>query len=284
MPKIYTDEFLVSELHRFKRENDRVPKQSDMSIRHGYPAPGAYQSHFGSWNNALRLAGFEINRKHQTGTLNGAETCCYCGKRADEIFNFHSWVYHDDVRYCEKHGNSGTGGLPNYITGNLDKNSTIGKGTISEQIVKNVLNLEERHDCNFSEGFSHPFDLYHKKKYKCINVKDSKLHDNNSWHFTLNQKETPDTYIMLGYDEDRKNVEHVWITDAVDDLVFNEKTGKLIQSKTITNLYESLSKAEPWEVDSRPYNDMLHKMSEKRKETKGVNCFLSNDDLEGVFT
>jgi len=32
-------------------------------------------------------------------------------------------------------------------------------------------------------------------------------------------------------------------------------------------------------VDSSPYDDMLHQMSKKRKETEGENCFLSNSDL-----
>lgn len=275
---IYDKEFLISELHRFYDENDRVPMSSDMLAKNGYPAAGAYQSHFGTWNNALEAAGFEINKKRRE--LDGTETCSYCGKRADEIPGFRSWVYPNGIRHCEQHG---ANGIPDYIKGNLDKNSSRGKATISEQVVKNVLNIEDKHDCNFAYDFNYKIDLYHKDRYKYINVKDSKLHDregqNHFWYFDLTQKELPDTYVMLGYDEYRKNILHVWITDAVDDLVFNEKTEKLLKAKTIMNSYKGLKNAKPWEVDPKPYDDMLRLMSRKRKETNGKECFLSNDDL-----
>jgi hypothetical protein len=59
MNQKYDDEILIQELLRFIREHNRVPKYSDMSNKHGYPSHRAYTEHFGSWNNALIIAGIK---------------------------------------------------------------------------------------------------------------------------------------------------------------------------------------------------------------------------------
>lgn len=274
----YTDEELISELHRFYDENDKVPTQLDMTTKNGYPSYGTYVGHFGTFNNVLRLVGFEVNTTHEKRI--GLETCCKCNNYLKQNQHYYTKGLLEGEVMCHScYGKS----MSDYKNGKLNKESTIGKATISEQVIKNVLNLEERHDCNFACGFKHPVDLYHKEKYKYINVKDSKLHcsitQSSHWKFNLSQKVIPDTYIMVGFDEDRKNISHVWITDAIDDLTYNEKKGRPLSSKTITNVYESLTKARAWEVDSKPYNDMLHLMSQKRKDNNGEKCFLRNDDL-----
>ena len=276
----YSDEFLISELHRFVKENGRVSTASEMKNKNGYISYQTYVNHFGTWNNALIEAGFELNQ-YQNHWQDGTEVCSYCGKRANEILGFRQWFYADDVGYCNKCGNSN--GIFDYKEGKLNKKSSTAKATISQRVVAKVLNLEMKYDCNCTYGFKHPVDLYHKDKYFYINVKDSALHNSSRqssrWVFILEQEEIPDTYICLGYDEDRKNILKVWITNAIDDLVFDGKTMKHKKSLTITNIFDSLNKAEPWEVDSEPYNDMLHKMSQKRKDTNGEECFLNNDDL-----
>ena len=59
----HTKEFLILELHRFYKENHKVPVAQDMQARFGYPSLNSYQRHFGSWNNARIEAGFEKNKK-----------------------------------------------------------------------------------------------------------------------------------------------------------------------------------------------------------------------------
>ena len=147
------------------------------------------------------------------------------------------------------------------MTGNLDKNSEVGFAFISQRVVANVLKLTLKNDCNCSIGFNAPYDLYDKDKYFYINVKVSKLHDNYYWKFGLKQKVVPDTYIMLGFDENRKNILHIWITDPLDDLTYDEIKERPKGDIGITNTYYGLEKAEPWEVDTKPYNDVLHSMS-----------------------
>ena len=280
MSKIYTDKFLISELQRFYRENDEAPTQLDMQGKFGYPSFITYISHFGSWNNALEIANLPLNQTRERRT--GLEICSKCGCKKIKNKNWYTKGLAEGEVMCFNCYQK-INCFSDYMSGSLDKNSNRAKATISEQVVKNVLNLEERHDCNFAYDFNYPVDLYHKDKYKYINVKDSKLYNRKNhssfWNFNLTQKETPDTYIMLGYDENRKNILHVWVTDAIDDFVFNEKTEKLLKIKTVTNIPNSLKEAEPWKVDPKPYNDMLHKMSEKRKDNNGIGCFLSNDDL-----
>ena len=112
----YTDEFLISELHRFYDEFEFVPTQLIMNETNGYLTAYYFVKCFGSWNNALKVAGFKLNQ--YCPKLDGTETCSYCGKGANEIPNFTGWVYHSYIRYCRKHG--GGNGLRDYVIGNLD--------------------------------------------------------------------------------------------------------------------------------------------------------------------
>lgn len=54
-------EFLISELHRFKDENNRIPRAGDMKNIAGYPTQRNFANEFGSWNDALIAAGFKIS-------------------------------------------------------------------------------------------------------------------------------------------------------------------------------------------------------------------------------
>ena len=261
-------------LRSFYNENGRSPNTREMLPKYGLPSRNKCMTILGTrkLNDILDMFDLPINKIWEE--LDDNETCYNCGISLKN----NRLRYENGKKLCHNcYRHKG------YRYGNLNKESSTAKGTISEQIVKNVLNLEERHDCNFACGFGYKVDLYHKDKYWAINVKDSKLYyseiRNSYWHFGLHQKEMPDTYVMLAYDEDRKNILRVWITNAIDDLVFNEKTETLLKSLSISNTYERLNNIKPWEVDVKPYNDMLHSMSKKRKETNGKECFLSSDDL-----
>lgn len=49
-------EFLINELRRFERENDRLPMLEDMKKSNGYPSKKQYNKGFKSWEKALRAA------------------------------------------------------------------------------------------------------------------------------------------------------------------------------------------------------------------------------------
>jgi len=78
----YDDDFLILELQRFKKENNRTPTTSEMSIKNGYPSYSAYVSHFGSFNNSLKKAKLELNNRKRIKksklSLKKRETCPKC--------------------------------------------------------------------------------------------------------------------------------------------------------------------------------------------------------------
>lgn len=58
--KRYSDDYLISEIRRFHKENNRLPTSADFNNNSGYPSDSSYFLRFGSWNNAIKVAGFDI--------------------------------------------------------------------------------------------------------------------------------------------------------------------------------------------------------------------------------
>lgn len=56
-------EALISELHRLRDELGEVPRSADMGERGDF-SPDTYNRRFGSWNSALKSAGFSTNHRH----------------------------------------------------------------------------------------------------------------------------------------------------------------------------------------------------------------------------
>lgn len=54
--KEFTKDFLIEELQRFQKENDRIPLYEDMKAYNGYPSNGMYIKEFGYWDNAIKIA------------------------------------------------------------------------------------------------------------------------------------------------------------------------------------------------------------------------------------
>lgn len=251
MSKKYTEQELIDELHRFVRENDKIPKAIEMSNKNGYISYQTYANHFGSFNNGVEKAGYEPYQTNEKRT--GLETCCVCGNYKKEN---QRWITKGLAKGNVMCVNCYAKSYRDYMNNNLDKNSEVGFAFISQRVVANVLGLELKYDCNCKYGFKAPIDLYHKDKYKYINVKASHLHSDNSWKFKLTQREIPDTYIMLGFSQDKKDILRVWITDPLDDLTYERKYIGITN-----NINSGIKRAKPWEVDSKPYNNAYHSMN-----------------------
>jgi hypothetical protein len=58
-----SDDVLLSELKRYKRENGRAPSKSDLNSDNDYPWSSTYANRFGSLTRAKRLAGFEVEKR-----------------------------------------------------------------------------------------------------------------------------------------------------------------------------------------------------------------------------
>lgn len=147
-----------------------------------------------------------------------------------------------------------------YKTGQLDSNSNTGRGFITEVVVAKALGLENGARCNCTVNFGFKYDLFDAGEYQKINVKSSKVkvdkrQSTNHWYFHLNNKYIPDTYILVAYSEDYKDIVHTWIIPADVDIV----SGKI--SFAISNSYKGLSRVQEFEVDCEIYNQCLHDMS-----------------------
>lgn len=244
----YTDEFLISELHRFIHENGRNPTFRDMNPELGYPTGATYHNRFNSFNNALEAANLEINKTCEKRM--GNETCYRCGNilKLKEHW-FTNGLLKGQVMCYKCYRNN------DYINGNLDVNSSTGFGFLTQRVVAKTLGLNLENDCNCSVSFRHPYDLYDKDKYGKIDVKGRRLSTSNRWRFDLTNN-IIDTYIFVGFDTDAKNILRVWIVKPTDKLIHG-KTGASIKN----NIRSGLTRAKPWEVDSTSYNNTLHSLS-----------------------
>jgi len=130
-----------------------------------------------------------------------------------------------------------------YMTGTLNTQRTIGKGTIIEYVVMNTLG-----NCRKAR-FNYDYDL-HSQKYGSINVKSSSRHKpdvSSTWRFQKPPKSyIPDYYICVGLNDDFTKILHVWAIPG---------TAKIVRSHAIviTDSIKGLKRAEEYELDHVPY-------------------------------
>lgn len=177
--------------------------------------------------------------------LTGEERCSICGQSAEY------WSWKEGERICKKCSYDA-----DYRKNNLDPNSAVGFGFIAQRIVGRTLEIDIENDCNCSKSFSHPYDLYDSVKYGKIDVKAATLTSRGVWVFHFYQEYIPDTYVLLAFSKDRKDIEHVWVTPG-DSILTSEKTGITIKN----DINSGLKRAKEWETDNKVYNDIYHNMS-----------------------
>ena len=244
----YTDKFLISELQRFNKEFGYTPKMIDLNKLNGMPSAQTYRYRFRTYNNALKLAGLKLNYYNTIDTSN--KKCFNCGCSKDK--NKHGLYYDINKNIlCAACYNK-----YDYKFGRLSKESYVGKGFIAEKIIAKTLNIDKH--CIELINFIHPFDLYNDQ-YKRIDVKSCKLLNNKGnnfhWNFRLNKNGKADTYILMGLDENRKNILKIWIINVNDELIKNNT------QLGISNSEKGLSRFKQFEVDPEPFNETYHSMS-----------------------
>lgn len=57
----YKRELLIEKIQQFVKANGRLPTEYDFNKDPKYPHYATYQREFGSWNNALAMAGYKLN-------------------------------------------------------------------------------------------------------------------------------------------------------------------------------------------------------------------------------
>lgn len=94
----HSEEELLQELRDLaERIGRKPPRKGDMD-EHGEHAGRTYQLRFGSWNDAVREAGFEPRAK-PTEFSERPDECPLCGDEEGSL-DFHHWRYGDNEVGC----------------------------------------------------------------------------------------------------------------------------------------------------------------------------------------
>lgn len=243
--------FLINEIKRFYDEYGVVPKYKDMKVYNGYPSIKEFTNEFGSWNNAVEAAGFKPRFKR----IIGEKVCSICGNK--ETSHWHNSNIGRICKSCYEE--------PDYKNGLLDVDSTVGFAFVSQRIVARKLGLELKYDCNCSYGLNYPgFDLLQldNEEYGKIQVKTSTIRINNCGslycEFILGDNSECDTYIMLGFTENKSDVKRVWVIPSNDSIVTCKQTLSItLNPKQIKKLAMRIVE---FEVNAKPYNNVYHNM------------------------
>lgn len=147
--------------------------------------------------------------------------------------------------------------LRNWRTGNINILNSEGKGFITECVIVRIIGAN---NVNIEmDNFSWPYDLIHEK-YKRINVKGRSPYY-NMWIYDTQGKDVCDTYFLMGFDKDRKNIESACI-------IPNEEWIKDLVKMTIVRNPSRVSKYDQFKIDPKPYNDAYHSLMEFLKDKK----------------
>lgn len=192
----------------------------------------------------------------------------YYGENNKEEWDGKSWIcnncYHKILNNIPNSYKNIIKLMTNSRNKNLDISSETGKGLIGECIVANVFEIRSCNGCNIIKNydFHNPYDLDHGTiltygKYGKIDVKTSKLLENPlghyKWTFHNYGKIDCDSYICIGFDEFRNNVESVHIIPNDKNIINANDIG--------IYKYVDISRGSKWSefmVDHKQYNDVYH--------------------------
>lgn len=133
----------------------------------------------------------------------------------------------------------------------LDITKRTGRQSIGEIIVSKILNVPI---CStYTDRWELPFKLMHKD-YGIICVRTS-TKKNGKWQFSTNRKIIPDTYFCLGFDEEWKKIEIVYI-------IPNEEWLSNITSLSISKNIRSrnIKRCAWFETDPSMYNNIYNSL------------------------
>jgi len=159
------------------------------------------------------------------------------------------------------------------MTGTLNAQRSVGKGTIIEYVV-----MEALEDCQKAR-FNYPYDLY-SQKYGTINVKSSSRHKpdvSSTWRFQKTpQSYIPDYYICVGLNEDFTDIRRVWAIPG---------TAKIVRSHAIviTDSIRGLKRAKKYELDPEPY-ELAYKTIDITKLPEFSNINVDNFEQYQLIT
>jgi hypothetical protein len=129
--------------------------------------------------------------------------------------------------------------LKNYINGNINPNSNIGRQLILKHVVSTILG-----DCSIISIPDYPYNLF-SDSLGLIIIKTAVL-SKNKWTYDLTQTLVPDTYILVCYDKERENIVKVFCIESTDYL----------RSITISNTDIGLRRYFTSELNSKEFDSI----------------------------
>ena len=153
----YTKELILSELHRFKEKYNRVPKYSEFETDSDFPSAVTCAKYFGSWNDALIAAGFDISNKFDRDFLISEILRCFSDLgKVPTLKDFRQFSGSPSEKAFRNH----FGGWNNALKeAGLDANDSYNSRYTREQLLE-ILNqrylssneVPRKHDFCFSNG------------------------------------------------------------------------------------------------------------------------------------
>lgn len=129
------------------------------------------------------------------------------------------------------------------------------EGSILDNVVSSILDVPIY--SIFIAEKKLPYSIIHEY-YGIVGIKASKLRY-NCWYFNINDYISADTYFLIGFDEDLKNIQAIFIVSSEER---KNGTGRFI-------VYKNTKKYKKFKIDHKPYNDLYRQFA--RKEIDELN-------------
>ncbi len=215
--KVYTTEELLEYVRQFHKKYNKVPVQLDFSSNANYPSFGIYKKHFGSWNNAIKLAGFNNQFEYTREELLGYLTQFYKENgRPPSARDFDYNPTYPTARTYQSRFGSWSNALK--LVG-LDLDTMVSNGIL--QNCDQKARFTELIVIKYFQGES--TDISGDNKNSCIDgkcpkgyiydVKSSKLYYKTYYQFHLHNKEKGliQYYFLLGFNKNRTKLDRIWL-------------------------------------------------------------------------
>lgn len=101
---VYSDVDLINKLIWFKNKHSRIPRSRDCRSENDMPDDSIYFKRFGSFNNAIEMAGLPISKKHPNKNRTYTDEQLFdfikkCSKKIGHIPTVSEYVVHREKGY-----------------------------------------------------------------------------------------------------------------------------------------------------------------------------------------
>lgn len=161
--KPYSKRELLTKIKEFYRENGRIPLKREFNMYR------EYQQRFGSWNNAIKLAGFEPNPvlfSHKFVAIDNH----ICDSLAEKIID--DWLFKHKINHQKNLAYGNTKMTADFATGRvrIEYFGLSGVSKLYDRTIKRKRNFCERAKLKLIEIY--PSDLFSKNLSEIIRLKN----------------------------------------------------------------------------------------------------------------